>query len=74
VSYGTCQKILKKVINSFAYKIGVLYEIKPGDYPKRMITITEFCQSISSECLINVFENMKRRLLDQNGEHFKEFL
>jgi hypothetical protein len=25
-----------------------------------IVTITEFCQSISPECLINVFENMKR--------------
>ncbi|KAJ3617711.1 hypothetical protein MTP99_006806 [Tenebrio molitor] len=49
LSYNTCQKILKKDINSFPYKIGVLHEIKPEDYPKRMINITEFCQSISPE-------------------------
>jgi hypothetical protein len=42
-----------------------------------MITITEFCQSISPVCLINVFENVKRRLrlcLDHNEEYFEQFL
>jgi hypothetical protein len=51
LSYGTCHKILKKDINLFPYKIRVLQEIKPPDYPKRMDYCRWFEQNMNDEIL-----------------------
>jgi hypothetical protein len=50
-SYGTCQKILKKDINLFSYKIRVLQEIKPTDDPKRMNYCRWFEENMNDDIL-----------------------
>jgi hypothetical protein len=56
-SYGTCQKILKKDINLFSYKIRVLQEIKPTDDPKRMNYYRWFEENMNDDILDLTFFN-----------------
>jgi hypothetical protein len=62
-------KLILKILSDLDFFKGLVEQ--------KNVVFNSYCQSISPDSFINVFENMKRRLwlcVDHNGEHFEQFL
>lgn len=55
LSYGTCQKILKKDLHLYPYKMQVYQELLPADYNRRLLYCQWFMQRLmNNDELLNV--------------------